>query len=88
MESQIHSKFILTFDGKDNDVNVGRKDLGGALDVGSSAFTISGWVKPHRLDKTASNHGIRNIFFAFSLLMPPTLVMITVNWEFVQKAAY
>ncbi|NEQ76762.1 MAG: hypothetical protein F6K23_29315 [Okeania sp. SIO2C9] len=54
----------MSFNGSSDYVNFGDKDIGGVFAQGSSEFTISGWVKPHTLNSTASNHGTRNVFLA------------------------
>ncbi|NEO30640.1 MAG: patatin [Symploca sp. SIO3C6] len=64
MKSSINTQLILTFDGQDDYIDIGQTDLGGVLAGGSSALTISGWVRPHNLSQKTSNHGTRNVFFA------------------------
>ncbi|MEA5601260.1 hypothetical protein [Nostoc sp. UHCC 0252] len=49
MSNNVYSQSLLTFDGKDDYIDFGKKDFGGVFAQGSSAFTISGWVNPHEL---------------------------------------
>ncbi|MDJ0601471.1 MAG: cyanobactin biosynthesis PatC/TenC/TruC family protein [Crocosphaera sp.] len=55
---------VLTFDGKDDHVNFGNKDIGGVFAAKSSVLTISVWIKPTKLNQTKSNHGTHNVFLA------------------------
>ena len=58
------TQFVLTFDNQNDYISFGRTDLGGVLAQGSSALTISGWVKPEQLTNKATSYGTRNVFFA------------------------
>ena len=45
-------------------VDMGNNGINGVFDNGSSAFTVTGWVKPSALKLSASNHGTRNVVVA------------------------
>ncbi|WP_392479115.1 patatin-like phospholipase family protein [Nostoc sp. C110] len=66
MTNQIYSQSVLTFDGQDDYIDFGKNDFAGVFAQGSSAFTISGWVNPHKLTDKATTYGTRNVFFARS----------------------
>ncbi|MBD2299206.1 patatin-like phospholipase family protein [Nostoc sp. FACHB-87] len=62
----IKTQTVLTFDGVDDYIDFGRNDLGGVFAQGSSAFTVSGWLNPHKLTNKATSYGTRNVFLARS----------------------
>ncbi|MBX9256323.1 patatin-like phospholipase family protein [Desmonostoc muscorum CCALA 125] len=64
--NNVYTQSVLTFDGQDDYISFGRKDIDGVFAEGSSAFTISGWINPHQLTNKASSYGTRNVFFARS----------------------
>ncbi|WP_066424312.1 patatin-like phospholipase family protein [Anabaena sp. 4-3] len=64
MTNKVYTQSVLTFDGQDDYINFGKNDIGGVFAQGSSAFTISGWVKPDQLTNQATTYGTRNVFFA------------------------
>ncbi len=55
---------ILVLDGQSDSISLGITNVSGTLAEGSSAFTISAWLKPSSLSAAASRHGVSNIFFA------------------------
>ncbi len=55
---------ILVLDGQSDSIILGVTNVSGTLAEGSSAFTISAWLKPSSLSAAASRHGVSNIFFA------------------------
>ncbi|UCF14022.1 MAG: LamG domain-containing protein, partial [Phycisphaerales bacterium] len=54
----------LEFDGINDYVDMGNNGINGVFDRGSSAFSLTGWVKPFALGPSASNHGTRNVVVA------------------------
>ncbi|MEH2266216.1 patatin-like phospholipase family protein [Nostoc sp.] len=66
MTDNVYSQSVITFDGKDDYIDFGKNDLGGVFAQGSTAFTISGWVNPHKLTDKATTYGTRNVFLARS----------------------
>jgi patatin-like phospholipase/acyl hydrolase len=62
----VNAQTVLTFDGVDDYIDFGRKDIGGVFAQGSAAFTVSGWIKPHQLTNKSTSYGTRNVFFARS----------------------
>ncbi|MDB9373599.1 patatin-like phospholipase family protein [Nodularia sphaerocarpa] len=66
MKNNINIQSVLTFDGENDYIDCGRNDLAGVFAQGSSAFTISGWVNPHRLTNKATTYGTHNVFLARS----------------------
>ncbi|MCC5634814.1 patatin-like phospholipase family protein [Nostoc sp. CHAB 5844] len=66
MTNQLHTQLVLTFDGIDDFIDFGRKDIDGVFAQGSSTFTVSGWINPHQLTNKATSYGTRNVFFARS----------------------
>nr|AGZ05269.1 patatin-like protein [Nostoc sp. 152] len=61
---QTYSQSVISFDGQDDYIDFGRKDIGGVFAQGSSAFTISGWINPLQLTDKATTYGTHNVFFA------------------------
>ncbi|MEH2348451.1 MAG: patatin-like phospholipase family protein [Nostoc sp.] len=66
MANDVYSQSVITFDGKDDYIDFGKNDFGGVFAQGSTAFTISGWVNPHKLTDRATTYGTHNVFFARS----------------------
>ncbi|MBD2496628.1 patatin-like phospholipase family protein [Nostoc sp. FACHB-280] len=66
MIKRVQTQTVLTFDGVDDYIDFGRNDLGGVFAQGSSAFTVSGWINPHKLTNKATSYGTRNVFLARS----------------------
>ncbi|MEH2439345.1 patatin-like phospholipase family protein [Nostoc sp.] len=66
MTDNVYSQSVITFDGKDDYIDFGKNDLSGVFAQGSTAFTISGWVNPHKLTDKATTYGTRNVFLARS----------------------
>ena len=66
MTNNVNIQSVLTFNGQDDYIDFGKNDIGGVFAEGSSAFTISGWVNPHRLTNKATTYGTRNVFLARS----------------------
>ncbi|MDZ8258885.1 patatin-like phospholipase family protein [Nostoc sp. ChiQUE01b] len=66
MTNLADTQIVLTFDGVDDYIDFGRKDIGNVFAQGSSAFTVSGWINPHELTNKATSYGTRNVFFARS----------------------
>ena len=66
MINLVNTQTVLTFDGVNDYIDLGRNDIGGVFAQGSSAFTVSGWVNPHELTNKATSYGTRNVFFARS----------------------
>jgi hypothetical protein len=54
----------LEFDGINDYIDMGNNGINGVFDRGSSAFSVTGWVKPSALGPSASNHGTRNVVVA------------------------
>ncbi|GAX45454.1 patatin [Tolypothrix sp. NIES-4075] len=66
MTDLVNTQSVLTFDGVDDYIDFGRKDIDGVFAQGSTAFTVSGWIKPHQLTNKSTSYGTRNVFFARS----------------------
>ncbi|MEM1391712.1 MAG: LamG-like jellyroll fold domain-containing protein [Cyanobacteria bacterium P01_H01_bin.150] len=54
----------VSFDGVDDYVELTDGNVAGAFDGGSTAFTITGWIKPNSLSSDTTNHEIENVFLA------------------------
>ncbi|WP_414754492.1 patatin-like phospholipase family protein [Anabaena sp. CCY 9910] len=61
-----NTQTVLTFDGVDDYIDFGKNDIGGVFAQGSSNFTVSGWINPHKLTEKSTSYGTRNVFFARS----------------------
>lgn len=66
MTNNVNIQSVLTFDGQNDYIDCGRNDLAGVFAQGSLAFTVSGWVNPHRLTNKATTYGTHNVFLARS----------------------
>ncbi|NES99746.1 MAG: patatin [Sphaerospermopsis sp. SIO1G1] len=66
MANKLIEQFVITFDGQDDYIDFGRKDVSGALSHDSKTFTVSGWINPHELSSNATTYGTRNVFFSRS----------------------
>ncbi len=66
MINKVHTQSVLTFDGQDDYIDFGSNGISGVFNEGSSAFTVSGWINPHKLTNKASTYGTHNVFFARS----------------------
>ncbi|MEG4577397.1 patatin-like phospholipase family protein [Microcoleus sp. N3A4] len=66
MINLVNTQTVLTFDGVNDYIDFRKNDIGGVFAQGSSAFTVSGWVNPHKLTNKATSYGTRNVFFARS----------------------
>ncbi|MBU7585503.1 MAG: patatin-like phospholipase family protein [Nostoc sp. TH1S01] len=66
MTDLINTRTVLTFNGVDDYIDFGRKDIDGVFAQGSAAFTVSGWIKPYQLTNKSTSYGTRNVFFARS----------------------
>ncbi|ABA21243.1 Patatin [Trichormus variabilis ATCC 29413] len=61
-----NTQTVLKFDGIDDYIDFGKNDIGGVFAQGSSCFTVSGWINPHKLTEKSTSYGTRNVFFARS----------------------
>jgi len=54
----------VSFDGVDDYVELIDQSVASTFDSGSTAFTITGWLKPSTLSSDTTNHNIENVFLA------------------------
>ena len=54
----------ISLDGSDDYIELADETVAGAFDQGSTAFTITGWLKPNSLSSDDTNHSVENVFLA------------------------
>ncbi len=54
----------ISLDGRDDYIELTDETVAGAFDHGSTAFTITGWLKPNSLSSDDTNHSVENVFLA------------------------